>query len=127
MQNNFNPYGNNPYGNSYGYNPNPYPNNNYQQPRANQYFWVNGIESAKAFQMQPNQNVMLMDNDNPLVYMKTTDGLGKSNLRFFKLVEVTEDELKQSENKPTNEYVLKRDFDELVKRIDELTALKESV
>ena len=119
MQNNFNPY---------GFNPNPYPNNNnYQQPKANQYFWVNGKESAKAFQIMPNQSVMLMDNDKPLVYMKTTDGLGKSDMRYFKLVEISEEELNQSENKPNQEYVLKSDFDALVKRIDELTTLKESV
>ena len=121
MQNNFNPYGN--YGYNYGYNPNQYQNNNnYQQPKTNQYYWVNGIASAKSYQLQPNQNVMLMDNDEPLVYMKTTDGLGKANLRIFKLVEVSEEELKQNESSKNNEYVLKSDFEALMTRVDNLSA-----
>lgn len=55
------------YNNPYGYGAgayNPYnPNNNYQpqqQPQMNHYAFVNGIEGAKSFQLQPNQNIMNM-------------------------------------------------------------------
>lgn len=105
MQNNYSPYGS------------VYPNY-YQQPITNQYAFVNGFEGAKAFQVQPNQMVMLLDSDNPIVYKKTANSLGQCNIEAFKLVPIKEE-------KPTNnEYVLKQDFDELVKRIDELTANK---
>lgn len=100
MQNNYNPYG------------------YYQQPITNQYAFVNGFEGAKAFQVQPNQMVMLLDSDNPIVYKKTANSLGQCNIEAFKLVPIKDD--------PKPEYVLKQDFDELVKRIDELTK-KESV
>lgn len=116
------------YNNAYGYNPyqNQYvPNNNnnyYRQPQMNQYAFVNGIEGAKSFQLQPNQNIMLMDSDNPICYMKQSNDIGQSTLRYFKLVEVSEQELRNANQVQQNQdYVLKSDFDALVKRIDELT------
>lgn len=126
---NFNPYGNgfnnfnymNPYSNNNQFqNYNNGNNNNYQ---TNQYFYVNGIEGAKSFQMQPNQSIMLMDSDSPLCYMKQANSMGQATLRYFKLVETTEDELKGTSKQPqvNNEYVLKADFDILSKRLDELS------
>ena len=102
------------YNNGYGYNP-------YQQ-QYKQYAFVNGIEGAKAFQVMPNQTMLLMDCDKPIVFMKTTDGVGKASIRYFKLVEVSEQELRNANQVQQNQdYVLKSDFDALVKRIDELT------
>lgn len=116
MANYNNPYG---YGNYNSYNPN---NNIYQQSQLNHYAFVNGIEGAKSFQLQPNQNIMLMDSDNPICYMKQTNNIGQATLRYFKLVEVSEQELRNANQVPSNnEYVLKSDFDALVKRINELT------
>lgn len=116
MANYNNPYG---YGNYNSYNSN---NNIYQQSQLNHYAFVNGIEGAKSFQLQPNQNIMLMDSDNPICYMKQTNNIGQATLRYFKLVEVSEQELRNANQVPSNnEYVLKSDFDALVKRINELT------
>lgn len=116
MANYNNPYG---YGNYNSYNPN---NNIYQQSQLNHYAFVNGIEGAKSFQLQPNQNIMLMDSDNPICYMKQTNNIGQATLRYFKLVEVSEQELRNANQVPSNnEYVLKSNFDALVKRINELT------
>jgi len=98
---------NNPYGNVYP--------NYYQQPRTNQYAFVNGFEGAKAFQVQPNQMVMLLDSDNPIVYKKTANSLGQCTIEAFNLVPIKE------EVKTNDEYVSKAEFDALVKRIDELT------
>lgn len=119
MANYNNAYGYNPYQNQYGINNN---NNYYRQPQMNQYAFVNGIEGAKSFQLQPNQNIMLMDSDNPICYMKQSNDIGQSTLRYFKLVEVSEQELRNANQVQQNQdYVLKSDFDALVKRIDELT------
>lgn len=105
MQNNFNPYG--------------YQPNYYQQPKTNQYAFVNGIEGAKSFQVQPNQMVMLLDSDNPIVYKKTANPLGQATIEAFRLVPIEEE-------KPESKYVLKTDFEALVKRIDELSSAKVS-
>ena len=116
MANYNNPYGYGAY-NSYA------PNNNiYQQSQMNHYAFVNGIEGAKSYQLQPNQNIMLMDSDNPICYMKQTNNIGQATLRYFKLVEVSEQELRNDNQVQSNpDYVLKSDFDALVKRIDDLT------
>lgn len=118
---NFNPYNNsyNPYNNNYSY-------NGYQTtPRTNQYAFVNGIEGAKSFQVQPNQMVMLLDSDNPVIYKKVSNGYGQATLECYKMVQISEEELREVNLQPQKEYVLKSDFDALVKRIDELTKSKE--
>lgn len=117
MQNNFNPY-NNPY----GY---PYNNNFYQQPQQQpkQYAFVNGIEGAKSYQVQPGQMVMLLDSDNPIVYKKVANSFGQATLDCFKLVSISENELKGINTQPNIEYATKAEFEALVKRIDELNKL----
>lgn len=100
--NNYQPYGfNNPYG----------------QQRTNDLIFVNGIEGAKSYQMQPNQMIMLLDSDNPIIYKKTSNSYGQSTIECFKMVQISENELKGT----NQEYVLKSDFETLVKRIDDLT------
>lgn len=109
--NNMNGFSNNNY----------YPPNNYQQPRQpimNQYVFVNGVDGAKAYNLMPNQTILLMDNDSPFVYMKTANQLGQTTIRYFKLVETSEDEAKGvKENK---DYVSRNEFDEMKKKIDKI-------
>ena len=113
----FNPYQQYPYGvPSYGY------QQSFQQPQ-NTYAFVNGIEGAKSYPMQPNQTVMLMDSDNPIAYMKQSNGMGQSTIKYFKLVETSEEALKGT--KPATEYVTKADFDELSKKVASLFEKKE--
>ena len=122
---NYNPYGYSPFGNNYQ--PNNYPQNNPQgypqsNQQLNQYAFVNGIEGAKSYQLQPNQSIMLMDSDNLVCYMKQTNSIGQATLRYFKLTEVSENDLKAPAQPQldANNYVLKSDFNELSKRLDNL-------
>ena len=105
---------------------NSYPYNNYQ-PNYNirQYAFVNGLEGAKSYQMQPNQMVMLLDSDNPIIYKKTSNSYGQATIECFKMVQISEEELKGINTQPQPEYVLKKDFDALAKRLDELIKAKE--
>lgn len=128
----------NPYGYGYGYNNNfPYFNGNNNQPnygnnftqpqpqqQLNTYAFVNGLEGAKAYQVQPNQTMLLMDSDNPIAYMKTANAMGQSTLRYFKLIEINETELKTPQQK-TSEidpslFASKKELQELAKKIDDL-------
>ena len=126
---NFNTYSGYPYGNAYQpvmpqHNYNNMMQNQQQMPQANNYFYVNGVIGAKSFQLQPNQTVMLMDSDSPMCYMKQANSMGQSTLRYFKLVEVSENEINSdTESKANTEYVLKADFEALCKRMDELSSL----
>lgn len=120
---NFNPYANQPNYNNFNNN-NGMNNQMQQQPQANNYYYVNGLIGAKSFQLQPNQTVMLMDSDSPMCYMKQTNGIGQATLRYFKLVEVTEEDLKASSRvavQPNVEYALKSDLEALNKKMDELS------
>lgn len=107
----------NPYG---AYSPYPQPGYGFQQPQQqNTYAFVNGIEGAKSYPMQPNQTVMLMDAEQAVCYMKQSNNLGQSTLRYYKLVETSEAELRGPE-KPIGDFVLKSDFDALVKKVESL-------
>ena len=109
-----------------------YPNLNisyptYQRPQVNQYAFVNGIEGAKSYQVAPNQTMLLMDSDNPICYMKTSNNMGQATLRYFKLEELDESKTKELiETKPKEtiiEYASKTDIDTLNKKIEDLTKL----
>lgn len=71
-----NPY-QRPYGNPYGY-----PQMGPQSvPGASQAFGgqvtrVNGRNGAEAFRMAPNSSILLMDENDPIVWLKQTDGAG---------------------------------------------------
>lgn len=56
----------------------------------NYYYYVNGIDEARNFQMQPNQVALLMDNYKPLLYVKSSNQLGQASIKTFKLEEVVE-------------------------------------
>lgn len=94
-----------------------------QQPQSNTYAFVNGIEGAKSYPMGPNQTVMLMDSENPIAYMKQSNGMGQATLKYFRLVETSEAELRGA-SKSSSEYVSKADFEALRKRVDEMLATK---
>ena len=66
----FNPYQPMGYGGPYGY-PSGGP-----QAFMGQVTRVNGKGGAEAFRMAPNSSVLLMDEHDPIVWLKTTDGAG---------------------------------------------------
>ena len=114
----YDPY--NPYPNpGYPYSPRPQP----QTPALNQFAFVNGIEGAKSFPMQPNQTVLLMDSEHPIAYKKTSNGMGQATLEYFLLKSVSEADLRASMGSPapSTEYVTRREFDELQRKLEELT------
>lgn len=101
------------------------PNYNYpyQPQQGNYYYFVNGVEGAKAFQLTPNQTVMLMDSDHPVCYMKSTNSIGQPTLRFFKLEEVDENTIKTLATpvmQNAGDFVSKADFEKLSAKIDAL-------
>ena len=62
----------------------------YQRPQMHGIIWVQGIEGAKAYQLAPNSNAILMDSENDgKFYIKVSDNVGMCNLRTFSYTEVT--------------------------------------
>ena len=73
--------------------------------------WVQGREGAKAYQLQPNGNAVLMDRENEgIFYIKTSDTVGMCNLRTFKFAEVTEQETRPN----LDDYVKKSELQALL-------------
>lgn len=74
----------------------------YYQPPYQQSFQitkVNGENGAKAFQMPPNSSIILLDESNPKVYIKETDGASYPKLSVYKLVPDTDAEIKDENDK----------------------------
>ena len=84
-----------------------------------QAYYVNGYESAKAFQTLPNTNVLLMDNDNPMIYVKSTNNIGQSSIKAYEVKEVDVDSLGNS-----SKFVTKDDFN---KAIDDIKSMIDSM
>lgn len=97
------------------------PYNNYQQPKQPQniYAFVSGLDGAKQYNIPANQSILLMDNAQPVCYLKQANALGQTSLKCFKLVEVSEADL-TTPAQPSIEYATKSDLDALIKRIEKL-------
>lgn len=91
-----------------GYN-NPYSVNNQRISLINK---VNGFESAKAFQTQPNTEVVLFDANEDIFYIKTTDASNYPSIRAFKFTEI-----KNPGNPEADNYVTKEEFDRFKKEL----------
>lgn len=86
--------------------------NNYFQPQHNGINWVQGLEGAKAYQLMPNSNIVLMDSENDgMFYIKVSNNIGMCSLRKFKYQEI------QDTPVANNQYVTK---DEVMQMIQEL-------
>lgn len=75
-----------------------YPNNPYgqvystpvqsQRPAPNTFQWVQGEAGAEAFLVAPNQSVILMDSNAPVIYFKSADASGRYlPMKTYDLVE----------------------------------------
>lgn len=85
-------YGNPNMGYSQGYNQGYSQARTVNQPQVeNTFAWVYGDAGAKAFPVAPGKTVVLMDNERPIMYLKSTDMSGRPlPLEVYELVKVTE-------------------------------------
>lgn len=94
-----------------------------QQP-SNGFVWVNDINEAANYLVAPNSAVQLWDKNSPCVYLKSADSTGKPTMQIFDLVERKTAQNATQEPTEGNDYVLRSEFDELVKKVDALMAKK---
>lgn len=71
---------------------------------------VNGIDGAKAYQMPANSTVALFDNNEDIMYIKTTDGAGFPAIRTFAFNEVVRN---TNPIQDTTDYVTRDEFNKL--------------
>lgn len=106
--------------------------NNMQQMQSMQGFSgsniisVTGIEGARAFNIAPNSSVLLLDGENPVMYLKTSDSIGMQKITAYSLSEVQENKPVLLKQEPQTEYVTKEAFDALCARVSALDEFKSS-
>lgn len=64
---------------------NPYGQYNNQVQTQNQVIKVHGEDGAKAYAMQPNSSVLLLDETTARLFLKQTDGAGYPSISSYKL------------------------------------------
>lgn len=103
------------------YNPNSYMR---AQVPGNNIIWVQGIEGAKAQQIQPNTSLLLLDSESDHFYMKVCDQYGIClPLRTFKFEEeipVAQTTVMASAAAPEidmSQYVTKAELENLIKEL----------
>lgn len=81
-------------------------------PMNNGITWVQGVEGAKAFQLAPNSNTILLDSENDgIFYIKTSDNVGMCNLRVFKYEEINNTPTQQID---TSQFVTRQELQEII-------------
>lgn len=98
---------------------------NYQQPQQSApIIWVQGEEGAKAYMVAAGNSVLLMDSENSVFYIKSTDASGMPQpLRIFDYTERGKQAVEKVERK-NDKFVTREEFDALRARFDALTADK---
>lgn len=85
----------------------------YQNIQNNGIIWVQGIEGARSYQIPPNTNIILMDQDNDgRFYIKVSDNVGMCTLRVFSYTEITNQPPEPSVD--MSEYVKKSELQDLI-------------
>lgn len=90
-----------------------YSNMNYSNLNSNGIIWVQGIEGAKAWSVNPNTNTVLFDRENDgIFYVKVSDNIGLCNIRMFKYEEIKPNTSQQQID--LTEYVKKTELESLI-------------
>ena len=88
--------------------------------------WVNGEEAARTYPIPYNSTAMLMDSENPVLYVKTIDSMGRIvDFEVYDLINRSPKKETIANFKP-DDFVKKNDLEKMMsdinKRFDELAA-----
>lgn len=99
------------------------PQNVPQQQNGNGINWVQGEAGAKSFIVANGQSVWLMDSENPVFYLKSTDPSGiPLPLRIFDFSERTSQNTPVPENNVLENYVTRQELQEFENKISQIIA-----
>ena len=90
-----------------------------QSASTNNIVWVQGIEGAKAWQLNPNSMVILLDSEaEGKMYIKVSDNIGMCSLRIFDYTEVAQpSNVTVNKDLDLSNYVRKDELGILLKEI----------
>ena len=82
-----------------------------QAPQQNNYMiWIQGEEEMKSYRVAPNTTVPLWDSENQTIYLKSTDAMGRPNV---KVLDYTVRDESKASNETNVDYVTKNEFNKL--------------
>lgn len=97
-----------------------------QSPTQNvNWIQVAGIEGAKNQIVQPGQTAWMMDNNSPMFYVKSVDGMGSATFKAFRFEEISPDFMASQPQQSQQDYVTRAEFEDLLRRLGEPTLEKE--
>ena len=100
-----------------------------QAPTSNvNWIQVAGIEGARNQIVQPGHTAWMMDNNSPVFYVKSVDGMGSATFKVFQFAEISPEALNPAQSQPKEErqeYVTRQEFDALLTRLGEKPENKE--
>lgn len=95
-----------------------------QAPTSNvNWIQVAGIDGARNQIVQPGHTAWMMDNNSPIFYVKSVDGMGSATFKVFQFMEIHPETPRMAENQNNSangDYVTRKEFDALLKRLGEL-------
>lgn len=97
------------------------------QPMTNvSWIYVNGLSGAREHIVQPGQTAWMMDNNDPIIYVKAVDNMGGANLRAFALQEIQPgaqaQEQPQAVQIDTSNFATREDIQRIEGKVDRLIA-----
>lgn len=101
-----------------------------QNVQNNGVIWVNGLEGAKGYIVQPNSTVVLMDSEQNCFYLKSANEVGIPSIRIFEFKEKTQATSAQSEvnlDEKLKNYVPRAEFDEIKNTLTNITNMINSI
>ena len=98
------------------------------QPMTNvSWIYVNGLSGARDHIVQPGQTAWMMDNNDPVIYVKAVDGMGSATLRAFALQEIQPGAAPAQEQLQTPQitpdmFATREDIQRVESKVDKLIA-----
>lgn len=97
----------------------------YQAPSSS-IIWVQGEAAARAYMVAAGNSVLLMDSDESVFYLKSTDSSGMPQpMRIFDYTERTQNSAARTEITESN-FVTRQEFEALSRRFDALIKEEEN-
>lgn len=87
------------------------------RPQTQNVNWIQvaGIEGARNQIVQPSNTAWMMDNNNPVFYVKSVDAMGSATMKAFRFTEIP----LEVQTVGNSEYVTREEFNSLLERLGE--------
>lgn len=90
---------------------------------------VAGIDGARNQIVQPGHTIWMMDNNSPVFFVKSVDGMGSTTFKAFQFTEIlpeASNPVQNQQNTQKTDYVTREEFNALLDRLGDTQKKEES-